>query len=144
MSSGICGLIGTSNSKYNLLLHSSKVQGKDRLLVKYVAEQLELEGSYVPRTYIEQIQLEKLVNEVMVCQLYRACDTLFLQLCPNLIILQALPDDLKTKLSIDDDLAASPKLALSRASADRVAMRNKNLKRCNLLNLKHFYVSSFG
>ncbi|KAF7123978.1 hypothetical protein RHSIM_Rhsim12G0069700 [Rhododendron simsii] len=85
--------------------HYVQVQGKDRLLVKSVAEQLELEGSYVPRTYIEQIQLEKLVNEVM-----------------------ALPDDLKTKLSIDDDLVASPKLALSRASADMVAMRNKNLK----------------
>ncbi|XP_058193546.1 inorganic pyrophosphatase TTM2 [Rhododendron vialii] len=85
--------------------HYVQVQGKERLLVKSVAEQLELEGSYVPRTYIEQIQLEKLVNEVM-----------------------ALPDDLKTKLSIDDDLVASPKLALSRASADMVAMRNKNLK----------------
>ena len=48
---------------------SLKVQGKDRLVVKYVAEQLGLEGSYVPRTYIEQIQLEKLVNEVMVRQL---------------------------------------------------------------------------
>ena len=43
-----------------------KVQGKDRLYVKYVAEQLGLDGSYVPRTYIEQIQLEKLVNDVMV------------------------------------------------------------------------------
>lgn len=43
--------------------------------------------------------------------------------------MQALPDDLKTKLSIDDDLASSPKEALSRASADRVAMRNKLLKR---------------
>nr|XP_048329616.1 inorganic pyrophosphatase TTM1 isoform X2 [Ziziphus jujuba var. spinosa] len=32
---------------------------------------------------------------------------------------QALPDDLKTKLSIDDDLVSSPKEALSRASADR-------------------------
>lgn len=42
------------------------MQGKDRLVVKDVAEQLGLEGSYVPRTYIEQIQLEKLVNEVMV------------------------------------------------------------------------------
>ncbi|XP_062114465.1 inorganic pyrophosphatase TTM1-like [Humulus lupulus] len=73
-----------------------KVQGKDRLYVKFVAEQLGLDGSYVPRTYIEQIQLEKLVNDVM-----------------------ALPDDLKTKLSIDDDFAASPKEALSRASADR-------------------------
>ncbi|XWS60376.1 hypothetical protein CRYUN_Cryun07bG0030900 [Craigia yunnanensis] len=73
-----------------------QVQGRDRLFVKYVAEQLGLEGSYVPRTYIEQIQLEKLVNDVM-----------------------ALPDDLKTKLSIDDDLVSSPKEALSRASADR-------------------------
>lgn len=43
-----------------------QVQGKDRLVVKYVAEQLGLDGSYIPRTYIEQIQLEKLVNEVMV------------------------------------------------------------------------------
>ncbi|XP_048329617.2 inorganic pyrophosphatase TTM1 isoform X1 [Ziziphus jujuba] len=73
-----------------------QVQGKDRLYVKYIAEQLDLDGSYVPRTYIEQIQLEKLVNDVM-----------------------ALPDDLKTKLSIDDDLVSSPKEALSRASADR-------------------------
>ncbi|KAL4384704.1 hypothetical protein GQ457_15G006420 [Hibiscus cannabinus] len=80
-----------------------QVQGRDRLYVKYVAEQLGLEGSYVPRTYIEQIQLEKLVNDVM-----------------------ALPDDLKTKLSIDDDLVSSPKEALSRASADR---RTKYLSR---------------
>ncbi|XP_022135192.1 uridine-cytidine kinase C isoform X1 [Momordica charantia] len=82
-----------------------KVQGKDRLHVKYVAEQLGLDGSYIPRTYIEQIQLEKLVNDVM-----------------------ALPDDLKTKLSIDDDSLSSPKEALSRASADR---RNKYLN-CGL------------
>ncbi|XP_015894264.3 inorganic pyrophosphatase TTM2 [Ziziphus jujuba] len=82
-----------------------QVQGKDRLVVRCVAEQLGLESSYIPRTYIEQIQLEKLVNEVM-----------------------ALPDDLKTKLSLDDDLVSSPKEALSRASADRVAMRNKFLK----------------
>ncbi|XP_020268943.1 uridine-cytidine kinase C-like [Asparagus officinalis] len=81
-----------------------QVQGRDRQFVKDMAEQLGLEGSYIPRTYIEQIQLEKLVNEVI-----------------------ALPDDLKTKLSIDDELASSPKEALSRASADRVAMRNKNL-----------------
>ncbi|CAN1297727.1 Inorganic pyrophosphatase TTM2 [Linum perenne] len=81
-----------------------QVQGRDRLSVRYVAEQLGLEGSYIPRTYIEQIQLEKLVDEVM-----------------------ALPDDLRTKLSLDDDLVSSPKEALLRASADRVAMRNKNL-----------------
>ncbi|CAL1369649.1 unnamed protein product [Linum trigynum] len=80
-----------------------QVQGRDRLYVKTVAEQLGLDGSYVPRTYIEQIQLEKLVNDVM-----------------------ALPDDLKSKLSIDDDLASSPKEALSRASVDR---RNKYLSR---------------
>lgn len=85
--------------------HYVQVQGRDRLAVQCVAEQLGLEGSYVPRTYIEQIQLEKLVNEVM-----------------------ALPDDLKTKLSIDEDLVSSPKEALSRASADRVAMRKKFLK----------------
>ncbi|WCJ22049.1 Phosphoribulokinase / Uridine kinase family [Euphorbia peplus] len=80
-----------------------QVQGRDRLYVKYVGEQLDLDGSYIPRTYIEQIQLEKLVNDVM-----------------------ALPDDLKTQLSIDDDLVSSPKEALSRASADR---RNKYLSR---------------
>ncbi|XP_010551329.1 PREDICTED: uridine-cytidine kinase C [Tarenaya hassleriana] len=85
-----------------------QVQGKDRLLVRDVAEKLGLEGSYIARTYIEQIQLEKLINEVM-----------------------ALPDDLKTKLSLDEDLvsSSSPKEALSRASAERVAMRNKNLQR---------------
>lgn len=82
-----------------------QVQGKDRTVVKCVAEQLRLEGSYVPRTYIEQIQLEKLVKEVM-----------------------ALPEDLKTKLSLDEDLVSSPREALSRASADRVTMRNKHLK----------------
>ncbi|KAM7479774.1 hypothetical protein LguiA_027987 [Lonicera macranthoides] len=80
-----------------------QVQGRDRLYVKYIAEQLGLDGSYVSRTYIEQIQLEKLVNDVM-----------------------ALPDDLKTKLSLDDDLVSSPKEALSRASADR---RTKYLNR---------------
>ncbi|XP_041010378.1 inorganic pyrophosphatase TTM2 isoform X2 [Juglans microcarpa x Juglans regia] len=85
--------------------HYVQVQGKDRLFVKYVAEQLGMEGSYIPRTYIEQIQLEKLVNEVM-----------------------ALPEDLKTKLSLDEDLVSSPKEALPRASADRVALRNKHLK----------------
>ncbi|XP_068637192.1 inorganic pyrophosphatase TTM2-like isoform X2 [Aristolochia californica] len=85
--------------------HYVQVQGRDRLVVKEIAQKLGLDGSYIPRTYIEQIQLEKLVNEVM-----------------------ALPEDLKTKLSIDDDVVSSPKEALSRASADRVAMRNKNLK----------------
>ncbi|XP_049367625.1 inorganic pyrophosphatase TTM1-like isoform X2 [Solanum verrucosum] len=80
-----------------------QVQGRDRLHVKYVADSLGLDGSYIPRTYIEQIQLEKLLNDVM-----------------------ALPDDLRTKLSIDDDLVSSPREALSRASADR---RTKFLNR---------------
>ncbi|CAN1853027.1 Inorganic pyrophosphatase TTM2 [Linum perenne] len=80
-----------------------QVQGRDRLVVRCVAEQLGLEGSYIPRTYIQQIQLEKLVDEVM-----------------------ALPDDLKTKLSLDEDLVSSPKEALLRASADRVASRNNS------------------
>ncbi|XP_071685553.1 inorganic pyrophosphatase TTM1 [Rutidosis leptorrhynchoides] len=80
-----------------------QVQGRDRLYVKYIADELGLDGTYVPRTYIEQIQLEKAVNDVM-----------------------TLPDDLKTKLSIDDDLVSSPKEALSRASADR---RSKYLNR---------------
>ncbi|XP_019150039.1 PREDICTED: uridine-cytidine kinase C isoform X2 [Ipomoea nil] len=80
-----------------------QVQGRDRLVVKSIADQLGLEGSYIPRTYIEQIQLEKLVNEVMV-----------------------LPDDLKTKLSLDEDFVSSPKdVVLSLASAERLALRNK-------------------
>uniref|UniRef100_M4CV71 Phosphoribulokinase/uridine kinase domain-containing protein n=1 Tax=Brassica campestris TaxID=3711 RepID=M4CV71_BRACM len=72
-----------------------QVQGRDRSFVENVANELGLEGSYCPHTYIEQIQLERLVNDVM-----------------------ALPDDLKTKLSLDDDTVSSPKEALSRASAD--------------------------
>ncbi|XP_009607874.1 inorganic pyrophosphatase TTM1 isoform X1 [Nicotiana tomentosiformis] len=83
-----------------------QVQGRDRLYVKFIADSLGLDASYIPRTYIEQIQLEKLLNDVMT--------------------VQALPDDLKTKLSIDDDLVSSPREALSRASADR---RTKFLNR---------------
>ncbi|KAJ6768573.1 INORGANIC PYROPHOSPHATASE TTM2 [Salix koriyanagi] len=82
-----------------------QVQGRDRLVVKYIADQLGLEGSYTPHTYIEQIQLERLVNEVM-----------------------ALPDDLKTKLSLDEDLVSSPKEALLQASAVRAARRIKTGK----------------
>lgn len=36
------------------------------MYVKFVAKELGLDGSYIPRTYIEQIQLEKLINDVMV------------------------------------------------------------------------------
>ncbi|KAB2053141.1 hypothetical protein ES319_A12G167200v1 [Gossypium barbadense] len=83
-----------------------QVQGRDRSAVKGVAERLGLEGSYIPRTYIEQIRLEKLVNEVM-----------------------ALPEDLKTKLSLDEDLVSSPKEALLGASMDMIALRNMHLRR---------------
>ncbi|KAK6128261.1 hypothetical protein DH2020_037999 [Rehmannia glutinosa] len=63
---------------------------------------------------------------------------------------QALPDDLKTKLSIDDDLVTSPKEALSRASADRrtkflnrgvsqsySTQRDKNLSRLTKLTVNN-------
>ncbi|XP_076914355.1 inorganic pyrophosphatase TTM2-like [Bidens hawaiensis] len=63
-----------------------QVLGRDRLSVRCVAERLGLEGSYIPRTYLEQMKLEKLLNEVLV-----------------------LPDDLKTKLSIDEEMFSSPK-----------------------------------
>ncbi|MBA0834639.1 hypothetical protein Goarm_006971 [Gossypium armourianum] len=88
-----------------------QVQGRDRSVVKDVAERLGLEGSYIPRTYIEQIRLEKLVNEVM-----------------------ALPEDLKTKLSLDEDLVSSPKEALLGASMDMVALRNMHLRRLMYAN----------
>ncbi|KAG8475595.1 hypothetical protein CXB51_032468 [Gossypium anomalum] len=88
-----------------------QVQGRDRSVVKGVAERLGLEGSYIPRTYIEQIRLEKLVNEVM-----------------------ALPEDLKTKLSLDKDLVSSPKEALLGASMDMVALRNMHLRRLMYAN----------
>ncbi|EFJ05331.1 hypothetical protein SELMODRAFT_449187 [Selaginella moellendorffii] len=54
-----------------------KIQGKDRSLVADIGKKLGLEGSYIPRSYIEQIQLEKLTAEVV-----------------------ALPEDLKNKLSL--------------------------------------------
>jgi len=110
------------------------VQGRDRLYVKFVAEQLGLDGSYIPRTYIEQIQLEKLINDVMVCillvmHLHSISALLLVVLLSHWLSLtdmQALPEDLKTKLSIDDELVSSPKEAFSRVSADK---RNKLMKR---------------
>ncbi|TYJ05545.1 hypothetical protein E1A91_A12G171200v1 [Gossypium mustelinum] len=47
------------DGKYSLMF---EVQGRDRSAVKGVAERLGLEGSYIPRTYIEQIRLESLGN----------------------------------------------------------------------------------
>lgn len=57
------------------------MQGRDCLAVRSVAEQLGLEGSYVARTYIEQIQLEKLVNEVMVWQLPKFTTLFLMNVC---------------------------------------------------------------
>jgi len=62
-----------------------QVQGKDRASVKKVATELGLDGSYTARTYIEQIQLENLVNEIM-----------------------TVPDDLKMKLRKYDESISSP------------------------------------
>lgn len=124
LSSVICWL--EVNCYYYFHFFLMKVQGRDRLYVKFIADSLGLDASYIPRTYIEQIQLEKLLNDVMV----RAILTKYkLFQCSWFWVLQtvqALPDDLKTKLSIDDDLVSSPREALSRASADR---RTKFLNR---------------
>ncbi|XP_071716600.1 inorganic pyrophosphatase TTM2-like [Rutidosis leptorrhynchoides] len=76
--------------------HYVQVLGKDRQSVRCVADELGLEGSYIPRTYLEQMKLEKLLNEVTV-----------------------LPEDLKTKLSIDEELLSTPK-----DSATRTTMRS--------------------
>ncbi|KAK4260917.1 hypothetical protein QN277_003978 [Acacia crassicarpa] len=77
-----------------------QVQGKDRSTVECIAQQLGMEGSYIARTYIEQIKSEKIVDEVM-----------------------ALPDDLKTKLGLDEDMVSSLKEALSKAFADRIPVK---------------------
>ncbi|XP_028768634.1 inorganic pyrophosphatase TTM2 [Neltuma alba] len=90
-----------------------QVQGKDRSIVKCIAQQLGMEGSYIARTYIEQIQLEKIVDEVM-----------------------ALPDDLKTNLGLDEDMVSSPKEALSKAFADRIPA-----KKTHMSGMSHSYTS---
>ncbi|KAG6488550.1 inorganic pyrophosphatase TTM2-like [Zingiber officinale] len=86
--------------------HYIQVQGKERKSVKDIAEQLGLEGSYIPRTYIEQIQLEKLVNEAM-----------------------ALPDELWRKLSSYDEMVSNPGEAPEQASRNAVCRKNGHLTR---------------
>ncbi|MED6108665.1 Inorganic pyrophosphatase ttm2 [Stylosanthes scabra] len=81
--------------------HYVQLLGRDRSLVTKKAQQLGLEGSYIPRTYIEQIQHEKLVKEVM-----------------------ALPEDLKMTLSLDDDFVSSPKDCADQVS---MTMRHKHI-----------------
>ncbi|GBG80950.1 hypothetical protein CBR_g31507 [Chara braunii] len=60
-----------------------QIQGKDRQQVDEIGRQLGLEGTYVPRSYIEQVQLEKLTAEF-----------------------QSLPEELKNRLIIDDGPAS--------------------------------------
>eukprot|EP00250_Pteridium_aquilinum_P004084 c14321_g1_i1 orf=446-2437(-) len=76
-----------------------QVQGKNRSLIEAAAKKLGLEGSYMPHPYIEQIQLEKLTAE-------------------------AIPDDLKTKLSIIDTPSSSPLLAISWMSEAKAGGRD--------------------
>lgn len=118
-------------------LNNKQVQGKDRLIVKFIAQQLGMEGSYIARTYIEQIQLEKIVDEVMVWQLLIFLYPAHVSIL-YLTIPQALPDDLKTKLSLDEDMVSSPKEALSKAFADRVPVRNTYMRRWNFPYLSLF------
>lgn len=113
------------------------MQGKDRTIVKYVAQQLGMEGSYISRTYIEQIQLEKIVDEVMVWQ-FLSVKVLSLINALCLTFLQALPDDLKTKLGLDEDMVSSPKEALSKALVDQIPPRRTHM-RWNFLSFFIFW-----
>lgn len=77
-----------------------QVQGKDRSLVAEVARKLGLDGSYVPNSYIEQIQLEKLTTEVM------------------------LPEDLKNKLQ-NESVVSSPLPSFSWISEAKPGIKNR-------------------
>ncbi|KAL2609987.1 hypothetical protein R1flu_028560 [Riccia fluitans] len=78
-----------------------QIQGKDRLTVGEVGKKLGLEGTYIPRSYIEQIQLEKLTAEVT-----------------------ALPEDLKDKLALNENTISSPMPSFSWISDVKPSARN--------------------
>ncbi|KAL3678501.1 hypothetical protein R1sor_021457 [Riccia sorocarpa] len=78
-----------------------QIQGKDRLTVGEVGTKLGLEGTYIPRSYIEQIQLEKLTAEVT-----------------------ALPEDLKDKLALNESTISSPLPSFSWISHVKPGVRN--------------------
>eukprot|EP00252_Welwitschia_mirabilis_P000925 TRINITY_DN10918_c0_g1_i1.p1 TRINITY_DN10918_c0_g1~~TRINITY_DN10918_c0_g1_i1.p1 ORF type:complete len:469 (+),score=90.60 TRINITY_DN10918_c0_g1_i1:1029-2435(+) len=82
-----------------------QVQGKDRTLVKEVGTKLGLDGSYIPHSYIEQIQLEKLTAKVT-----------------------SLPEDLKSKLIIDDTLSVSPIPSFSWIAEAKPGIKNQYSK----------------
>ncbi|KAH7441692.1 hypothetical protein KP509_03G049200 [Ceratopteris richardii] len=66
-----------------------QVQGKDRILVAEAGKALGLDGSYIPHSYIDQIQREKLISGLM-----------------------GPSEDLKSKLSLHED-ALSPRPPIS-------------------------------
>ncbi|KAK9064694.1 hypothetical protein SSX86_016076 [Deinandra increscens subsp. villosa] len=98
--------------------HYVQVQGRDRVAVRCVAEQLGLEGSYIPRTYVELMQLEKLVNEVTV-----------------------LPDELKTKLSIDDEKLSSPKETRNNFFKSRMSHSYSTARDNNLASIPRYAIN---
>ncbi len=49
-------------------MHPLHPQGRDRDCVLNVGEQLGLSGSYIARSYIELVQLERLTSNFQVCQ----------------------------------------------------------------------------
>eukprot|EP00250_Pteridium_aquilinum_P020162 c24728_g1_i4 orf=666-2147(+) len=77
-----------------------QVHGKDRTLVAEAAKSMGLEGSYIPHSYIEQIQLEKLISGLM-----------------------APSEDLKSKLSLHEDVL-SPRLPNALAIAKKDGSKN--------------------
>ncbi|MCO5593328.1 hypothetical protein L7F22_047338 [Adiantum nelumboides] len=77
-----------------------QVQGKDRAVVAEAAKTLGLDGSYIPHSYIEQIQLEKLISDLM-----------------------APSEDLKSKLSLHEDVL-SPRVPNELATSRKNGSKN--------------------
>ncbi|KAI5073488.1 hypothetical protein GOP47_0011501 [Adiantum capillus-veneris] len=77
-----------------------QVQGKDRAVVAEAAKTMGLDGSYIPHSYIEQIQLEKLISGLM-----------------------APSEDLKSKLSLHED-ALSPRVPNDLATSRKNGSKN--------------------
>ncbi|OAE35912.1 hypothetical protein AXG93_879s1020 [Marchantia polymorpha subsp. ruderalis] len=120
-----------------------QVQGKDRITVGEVAKKLGLDGTYIPRSYIEQIQLEKLTAEVTAEE--KTPEPIVTKGRPlpitNLRLADrgyptdvgsplywrrvlALPDDLREKLSINENTISSPMPSFSWISDVKPGARN--------------------
>lgn len=76
-----------------------QVQGKDRQTIQDIAESLGMNTNYVPRSYIEQIQLERLTAEV-----------------------QAVPEELQ-RLGVSDEIVSSPRFASSYADPSHITFK---------------------